>query len=97
MFKRLIGEVIHYLLKVYHKRRNIPQDTVETSNRHGLLFASGLITGEALIGILLAVPIVLAANPDVLSVMEKPLGAWPGIIMLVGVTYWLYRVGRSKA
>src|SRR5690606_39556066 len=35
--------------------------------QHGMLFAAGLITGEAMIGILLAVPIVLADDPDVIA------------------------------
>jgi putative OPT family oligopeptide transporter len=33
----------------------------------GLLFAAGLITGEALVGILIAVPIVVTGNADVLA------------------------------
>ncbi len=33
----------------------------------GLLFAAGLITGEALIGILMAIPIVVASDPDVFA------------------------------
>ena len=34
------------------------------SNNRGILFASGLITGEALIGIFLAVPIFISGNPE---------------------------------
>ena len=33
----------------------------------GLLFAAGLITGEALVGIFMAAPIVLTGNSDVLA------------------------------
>ena len=50
------GGIIHQLLKAYHKRKDTAKDAVELANRHGLLFASGLITGEALIGIMLAIP-----------------------------------------
>jgi putative OPT family oligopeptide transporter len=75
-------------------------------SRRGLLFAAGLITGEALMGILLAVPIALAAlwpglGPDPLTVFEQPpLGGWPGL-MIVATTGWvLYRIAtdplRSK-
>jgi hypothetical protein len=28
--------------------------------------------------------------------MKKPLGAWPGVILLAGVAYWLYRTARGK-
>jgi putative OPT family oligopeptide transporter len=41
-----------------------------TIDRHagaGLLFAAGLITGEALIGICMAIPIVITANADVFA------------------------------
>ncbi len=91
------GGIIHQLLKSYHQSKKLPEAKVETANRHGLLFASGLITGEALIGILLAVPIVLTANPDVLAVMDAPTGAWPRPALLVAIAVWLYRTGRAKA
>ncbi len=92
----LIGGLIHHALKVYHDRRNFSQDRVETSNRHGLLFASGLITGEALVGILLAVPIVISGNPAVLAIFDRPLGPYPGIILLIAIAYWLSHIARTK-
>ncbi|MHC4689853.1 MAG: OPT family oligopeptide transporter [Planctomycetota bacterium] len=92
----LAGGIIHYVIQVVHKKRKTAQEVVEESGRHGLLFASGLITGEALIGILLAIPIVITRKDDVLAIMEKPLGAWPGLILLVGVAYWLYRTAVSR-
>jgi putative OPT family oligopeptide transporter len=93
----LAGGIIHQLIKMYHQRKNTVKEKVEISNRHGLLFASGLITGEALIGILLAIPIVLSGNLKVLAVLKEPLGTWPGVILLVGIGYWLYRAALGKA
>ncbi len=90
------GGMIHFVVTLLHKRKNTPPDTAEISMRHGLLFASGLITGEALIGILMAIPIVLSGKQDVLALMDKPLGAWPGVILLFGVAYWLYRTASGK-
>jgi hypothetical protein len=94
----LAGGIIHQVIRVYHRRKQTAKETVEVANRRGLLFASGLITGEALVGIGLAIPIVLSGRPDVLAVLEKPLGVWPGIVLLVGVGYWLYRtaLGRGR-
>jgi len=90
------GGLIHQLIKTYHRKKATPKDTLEVSNRHGLLFASGLITGEALIGILLAVPIVISGRQDVLAIFEKPLGTWPGIALLTAIAYWLYRLACEK-
>jgi len=93
------GGIIHQVIKAYHQRKSTRRDVVEVSNRHGLLFASGLITGEALIGIVLAIPIVISGKQNVLAVLERPLGTWPGVILLVGIAYWLFRtaLGRTKA
>jgi len=59
------GGLIHYAVKRYHTKKNTKKEQTEESNRNGLLFASGLITGEALMGILLAVPIILLKGIDV--------------------------------
>ncbi|MBN1845595.1 MAG: oligopeptide transporter, OPT family [Sedimentisphaerales bacterium] len=92
------GGVIHFLLDRRYDRRGLGDRDREEFGRRGLLFASGLITGEALVGILMAIPIVITGNKKVLAVIEEPLGAWPGIVLLVGVAVWLYWVaaGRSK-
>jgi putative OPT family oligopeptide transporter len=95
----LAGGVIHQLLKNYHKRRGTAKDAVEVANRHGLLFASGLITGEALIGILLAVPIVITANPHVLVLLDEPLDTRAiimGFMLLAGIAYWMYYAAKTK-
>ena len=91
----LIGGVIHFLIKGWQKTRQLPAEHVETSDRCGLLFASGLITGEAIIGILLAVPIVASGRADVLAIGNNNLGPWPGLILMAGITVWLYFVGRG--
>jgi putative OPT family oligopeptide transporter len=67
----------------------------EAGNR-GLLFASGLITGEALIGILMAIPIVLSGKADVLAIVPNPIGTWPGIILLLLVVLWLGKVASPR-
>ncbi len=69
-------------------------------SRRGLLFAAGLITGEALMGILLALPIALAAlfprlSADPFTLFDlPPFGGWPGlaVVAMVGaVLYWIER------
>jgi hypothetical protein len=67
-----------------------------------MLFAAGLITGEALMGILIAVPIVLAERADVLALpggLQLPgaIGEFGGLVLLAAIAYWLYRIGTRKA
>lgn len=64
----------------------------------GLLFASGLITGEALVGILLAIPFALAQSTDVLRLMPDtfaPAAHALGVVVFLGFVYWLYRIAHT--
>ncbi len=71
--------------------------------RQGLLFAAGLVTGEALMGILLALPIALNAlwpslNADPLKLFDAPpLGAWPGLAAVAFVAILLYRAASASS
>ncbi len=67
----------------------------ERALRHGLLLAAGLITGEALAGIVLAIPIVWSGRADVLSPWGAYEAAWPGLLLVSGVVWWLGRVARQ--
>ena len=72
------------------------KQAADTGNRHGLLFAAGAITGEALVGILLAIPIVVAGNADVLAFWGDHTDVnYPGIILLVLVLFMMYRVASG--
>lgn len=65
----------------------------------GTLFAAGLITGEALVGILLAIPIVITGSTELLAVPAawRP-GALAGLAAVALVAALLYRAGmRSSA
>ena len=67
-------------------------DSAQTKgSQQGLLFASGLITGEALTGIALAVPIVVWGRGDILAIFGSHSMAWPGLILLGIVVVALYR------
>jgi len=68
----------------------------QTTNENGLLLASGLITGEALAGIALAVPIVLTQNPDFLSISDKLHSPMLGMVLLVLISFWLLRAAKAN-
>ena len=72
------------------------EDTKTENGRNGLLFAAGLITGEALIGILLAVPIAATRDADVLAVFGVYTASWPGLILLAAVMFLMYHVATKK-
>lgn len=77
---------------------SVPLEERERLNRHGTLFAAGMITGEALTGIVMAVPIVIFKSADALALPARwQFGQWLGVL-LVGVLAWLlYRTAtRTK-
>lgn len=99
------GGIIHWAIGNVRKKLNTPAEQTEQGDRSGLLFASGLITGEALMGIILAIPIVILKQykidlPIIQHITGKtmPLGGWIGAILLIAVAYWLYKtaLGTKK-
>ena len=86
-----LGGVISRLVKRHAEREAEP-------SQRGILFAAGLITGEALMGILLAIPIALTAvwpglGADPFMIFPSPpLGGWPGVTMMLLVGILLYWV-----
>ncbi len=69
----------------------------ERARRNGVLFAAGLITGEALTGILIAIPIVTSGRADVLALGDGlQFGEAAGLAVLAMLAAWLYRVGVRR-
>ena len=88
-----LGGIVSLLIRRGLSRRGVSARGIEASARRGLLFASGLITGEALVGILMAIPIVAAGDANVLALIGEPIGAWPGALLLLGVAAWMLAAG----
>lgn len=75
------------------------KEAEERAERNGLLFSSGLITGEALLGILLAIPFAYFESTDVLTLVPPSFGPyadWLGGIAAIGFIIWLYRVAVKR-
>jgi putative OPT family oligopeptide transporter len=69
----------------------------ERAKRNGMLFAAGLITGEALMGIFIAIPIVTSGRADVLALPEAlQFGGWLGLAIVGWLAVMLYRVGTRR-
>lgn len=93
-----IGGLLSHLVERKHKIGD-DEEARDRIHRPGTLFAAGLITGEALLGIAIAVPIVVSGRADVLALPESfQFGQWVGLAVLVVVGWLLYRVGsKSRA
>jgi putative OPT family oligopeptide transporter len=92
-----VGGLIAELATRWHKRRN-PKADPELLKQNGLLFSAGLIAGEALVGVLIAIPIVMSGNADVLAVADsmRP-GQWAGLATLAFFCWWMHRVATRGA
>ncbi|HEY0662470.1 MAG TPA: oligopeptide transporter, OPT family [Lysobacter sp.] len=87
-----LGGLLSYLVERRHGLVGGDEVARDRLHRPGTLFAAGLITGEALMGIAIAVPIVLTARPDVLALPESfHLGEIIGLVILAIVGWLMFR------
>jgi putative OPT family oligopeptide transporter len=69
----------------------------EHASRNGMLFAAGLISGEALMGIFIAIPIVTSGRADVIALPGAlQAGGWLGLLVVGALALQLYRVGTRR-
>ncbi len=92
-----IGGLLAYLVERRHGMVGSKDEPArDRLHRPGTLFAAGLITGEALMGILIAVPIVISGRADVIAVPESlQFGKYVGLAVLALVAWLLYRTGAK--
>jgi putative OPT family oligopeptide transporter len=73
-------------------------EAAEKAGHNGMLFAAGLITGEALMGIVIAIPIVMSGRADVIALPAGlQFGGWLGLAVVGWLALWLYRTGIRRA
>ncbi len=91
-----LGGLLAHLVQRFHKVHDGDEAGLDRIHRPGVLFSAGLITGEALMGIAIALPIVISQDAEVLA-LPVDLGAaaqWVGLVVLFLVGWLLYRTGR---
>jgi putative OPT family oligopeptide transporter len=93
------GLLNHLVTRTFGK--GLSDEEIERRNQTGTLFAAGLITGEALMGIAIGAAIYKTDNPEVLALpagyqVGGSLGEWLGLVILGAIGYWMYRVGKRK-
>lgn len=106
----VIGAVMSYVVYRYlhgravqQKSQNVEED-VEACNRHGVLFASGLIVGESLMGVIIAIIIVFSVSSGgsdaPLALVGKDFGPtadWLGLFVFIAtMAIFVYRVVSTK-
>ena len=96
-----LGGLIAHFVERFHGLRHGDEDARDRIHRPGTLYAAGLITGEALMGIAIAVPIVASGRADVLALPQHLVpgdmaGQWIGLLLLAGVGALLYRISTRR-
>ena len=72
-------------------------EEAERIGRKGMLFAAGLITGEALMGIVVAFVIWQTKDPEPMVLAERyQFGGWLGLVVLGALALWLYRIATDR-
>lgn len=106
----IIGSLMSYFIGKYLVKRaqersgELAEEDVEQCNRRGVLFASGLIVGESLVGVIIAVIIVLSVtsggSEDPLGIVGKGFAEtaeWLGLLVFVlTVAYFTRLVMTTK-
>ena len=81
----LIALIVEKLALKHHKE-------AEKSLHKGTLFASGLVAGESIAGILIAIPISLKVGLPIAG----PASDWVSLIVFAAISWTLYRVSFKK-
>jgi putative OPT family oligopeptide transporter len=72
-------------------------EEIERLSRKGMLFAAGLITGEALVGVGIALVIVVSGSAEPIALPAAfQFGGWLGLLLLAGLAALLYRTGTPS-
>ena len=77
--------------KINRIKTNMKENQIAKIEQRGLLISSGLITGEALVGILMAIPIVISGKADVLAFLGVKDLMLPGILILFILLFAIYK------
>lgn len=93
------GGILSHLSGKSLKRAKVTDQEKSAVERRGVLFASGLIAGEAIIGIFLAIPFVIYSNTQIFRIVPEALQGSTdvlGLLVFFAMLYWFYQV-CSKA
>jgi hypothetical protein len=94
----MVGGLIALMM---NRRKNVDEKTKELQNNDGTLYCAGMIAGEGLIGIFLAILAVFEINLSKLPIIsEVNFGIWGSIVVLAAIILLLLKSslwGKHKA
>ena len=92
-----LGGLLAYIVERRQGVLGASDEARDRVHRPGTLFAAGLITGEALMGIAIAIPIVISKRADVLALPEGyHFSKYVGLAVLALVAWLLYRTATKE-
>lgn len=92
-----LGGLLSHLVERHHKVDAQDEEARDRIHRPGTLFSAGLITGEALMGIIIAIPIVISGRGDILALPAPfQFGQFVGLVVLAVVGGLLYRAATAS-
>ncbi len=98
----VLGGVLHFFAQsqLRKKHRNLSKEEFkhvqEQTERKGLLFSAGTIAGEALVGIVLAIPFAMYQSTEILAIVGpsfQQTATILGTLSFAAVCYYLYQLG----
>ena len=99
----IFGSFVNYLVNKNNKKTITDMSEDEKEGHHeqhnGILLACGLVAGSALMGVILAVTFVIKGSSDALKIVPDsfvPIAEILGVLVTIGICFWLYKVGRIK-
>ncbi|UCF04148.1 MAG: oligopeptide transporter, OPT family [bacterium] len=93
-FAIFIGGIIKWVTDQIREKRNLNR---ERSENTGILLASGLIAGQALMGIIIAATVVAGGGSAILPQLLEGGNPWLGLIIFAVVAYVLIRIPLQSA
>lgn len=94
----LLGGILSYASQKSLAKSKASAEEKAATERRGILFASGLIAGEALVGILLAIPFVAYQSTNAFRIVPEALVESTdvlGLLVTIVVLYWFYRMASK--
>lgn len=90
-----LGSLLAYVIKKVLQKKNLSEETMTHHRHRGVLIACGLVSGTAIMNILLAMPFAYYGSPDLFKIISDnylQLTECFSVIVTLVLCYWIYKV-----